>query len=385
MRLIKRLIWIGALVALLSVLIWWFTRSKPVTVSITTLARGTVEATVANTRAGTVTACHRSKLSPAIGGQIESLPVHKGQEVKAGQVLLELWNKDLKAQLALTRDQSRVAEAQAHSACLEADNAKREAVRQERLRKRDVVSEQQLDTALTRASTTEAKCVAARAGLEEAHSRVEVAKAYLERTILRAPFAGVVADINGDLDEYVTPSPPGIPTLPVIDLIDNRCYYVEAPIDEVDAAKVRVGMPVRITLDAFGKRALQGTVSRISSYVLELEKQARTVDVDVRFANNPDLRRLLAGYSADVEIILERRNNVVRVPTEAVINGTEVYVYDPRSHRLKLTRFAPGISNWTWTEAASGLRPGEQVVTSVDRKGVADGVRVTVERNVHKL
>jgi len=383
-RVIKRIGWIAAAVIVALALAWWLTRSRPVTVSVATLARGTVESIVANTRAGTVTACRRSKLSPAMGGQIERLPVTKGEQVHKGQVLLELWNEDLKAQLQLARDEARVASAQERSACLEADNAAREAARQRRLRKNEMVSVEQLDQAMTRANTTAARCTAAKAGTEEAQSRVNLAQANLERTILTAPFDGIVADINGELDEYVTPSPPGIPTLPVIDLIDNSCYYVEAPIDEVDAAKVRVGMPVRVTLDAFGKRSFQGAVSRIGAYVIELEKQARTVDVDVKFSPDTDIHQLLAGYSADVEILLDRKTDVVRVPTESVVNGDEVYVYDPETRRLKLTRFKPGISNWTWTQAVSGLKAGERVVTSVDRKGVGNGVRVAIERHARE-
>lgn len=383
-RLIRRLVWLAVAAIVVSVLAWWLTRSKPVSVSVATLSRGTVESIVANTRAGTVTACRRSKLSPAMGGQIERLPVQKGDQVHKGQVLLELWNEDLKAQLQLARDESRAAAAQERSACLEAANAGRDAARLRQLRKNDMVSLEQLDQAETRADTTAARCTAAKATTEESHSRVEVAQANLERTILSAPFDGIVADINGELDEYVTPSPPGIPTLPVIDLIDNGCYYVEAPIDEVDAAKVRVGMPVRVTLDAFGKRGFEGTVSRIGAYVVELEKQARTVDVDVKFSPDTNLHQLLAGYSADVEILLDRKTDVIRVPTEAVINGNQVYVYDPRNRRLTLTTFRPGLSNWTWTQAVSGLNAGQQVVTSVDRKGVGDGVKVAVERHARR-
>lgn len=383
-RLIRRIVWVAVAVIVVAALAWWLTRSKPVTVSVATLARGTVESVVANTRAGTVTACRRSKLSPAMGGQIERLPVKKGDQVHKGQVLLELWNDDLKAQLQLARDEARAATAQQRSACLEAANATRDAARQRQLRKNDMVSVAQLDQAETRADTTAARCAAAKATTEESHSRVDVAQANLERTILTAPFDGIVADINGELDEYVTPSPPGIPTLPVIDLIDNGCYYVEAPIDEVDAAKVRVGMPVRVTLDAFGKHAFAGTVSRIGAYVVELEKQARTVDVDVKFSPDTDTRQLLAGYSADVEILLDRQADVLRVPTEAVMNGDQAYVYDPRTRRLKLATFKPGISNWTWTQVISGLKAGEQVVTSVDRKGVGDGVRVSMERHADR-
>ena len=92
--------------ALLAAWVWWSTRSKPVEVAVSAVERGTVEKTVANTRAGTVKACRRAKLSPSAGGQIALLPVREGESVKRGQLLLELWNKDLTAQLALTKQEA---------------------------------------------------------------------------------------------------------------------------------------------------------------------------------------------------------------------------------------------------------------------------------------
>ena len=70
-------------------------REQPLSVTVATVAYGHVESTVANTRAGTVKARNRAKLAPAIGGQIASLEVHKGDQVKKGQVLLTLWNEDI--------------------------------------------------------------------------------------------------------------------------------------------------------------------------------------------------------------------------------------------------------------------------------------------------
>ena len=128
-----------------------------------------------------------------------------------------------------------------------------------------------------------------------------MAQATLDRTRLIAPFNGVVAEINGELSEYVTPSPLGIATAPVVDLIDNTCFYVTAPIDEVDVPNIEPGMNSRVSLDAFGDRRFAGKVRRIAPYVLDREKQARTVDVEVKFTIPSDIRQMLAGYSADVE------------------------------------------------------------------------------------
>jgi HlyD family secretion protein len=88
---------------------------------------------------------------------------------------------------------------------------------------------------------------------------------------------------------------------------------------------------------------------------------------------------MLPGLSADLEVILETRNNVPRVPTGAVLEGNRVYVLDPDSGTLKLMPFKPGLSNWAWTEVASGLPDGARVVTSLEREGIADGVRARAE------
>ena len=115
----KRTSWIVlALVALAGGAAYWtYTRPDPVAVAVRPVSRGLVERTVANTRAGTVKACRRAKLSPSIGGQIANLPVKKGDRVKEGDLLLELWNKDLAAQVLLAEREVTATRAKAQSVC----------------------------------------------------------------------------------------------------------------------------------------------------------------------------------------------------------------------------------------------------------------------------
>ncbi len=361
------------LLLLISAALWYAMRPKPVAVKVTRVERGRVERTVANTRAGTVKACRRAKLSPSIGGQISRLPIKEGDRVREGQLLLELWNEDLRAQLKLAKNEADTARAQASATCLNAGKARREADRLLKLSRIGAASEENTDTAVTRAKATEADCRAARATVSSREANIGVIQANLDRTRLTAPFAGVIAEINGELDEFVTPSPIGIPTPPAVDLIDTSCFYITAPIDEVDAPGIQVGMPARVSLDAFGNRHFAGKVRRIADYVLDREKQARTVDVEVSFASPDDIKELLAGYSADVEILLEAHDHALRIPTEAVMEQDEVFVYLPREKRLAKRKIEKGISNWDFTEVVRGLAAGDLVVTNADRTGFKDG------------
>ena len=365
-------------IAAIGAIIWHYTRPVPVEIVIRPVETGQVEKIVANTRAGTVEACRRAKLSPSIGGQIARLPVKEGDSVTAGQLLLELWNDDLVAQTALAESEVTSAESRAKSACLQAEVAQREADRQIKLRRSGSASEEQADKTITRAQSLQAECEATRAAVKTSRARVGVAKANLERTRLTAPFSGIIAQINGELSEFVTPSPIGIPTPPAVDIVDVSCFYVTAPIDEVDAADIDTGLPASISLDAFGNRHFSGRVRRIAPFVLDREKQARTVDVEVEFTRPEDFKHLLAGYSADVEIVLDARKDTLRIPTHAILDGKRVFVYLPDRKVIRERSIQTGLSNWEYTEVVSGLKSGEQVVVNVDRSGIADEAHAVV-------
>ena len=378
-RLLRRIGIVAITVVVAVFFIWRWTQDDAVAVAIATVDQGRVERSVANTRAGTVNACRRAKLAPPAGGQIVALPVKEGDRVRAGQVLLELWNDDTAAQARVADEQVRSTSLRAEEACTRAEVAEREAERSRKLHADGLVPEEQFDRAVSAAKTLRSACNASRAELQQSRARVEVVRATLTRTVLRAPFAGVVAKITGEMGEFTTPSPPGIPTPPAVDLIDDTCLYVTAPIDEVDVARVRAGQPGNITIEALPGRKFPARVRRVAPYVLDLEKQARTVDVEMELLDAEHAKSLLVGYSADVEIILETRENVVRVPTQAIMEGNRVLVFGGDDQKLVERQIQTGIANWEFTEVTSGLAPGDRVVLSVEREGVVAGARAVAE------
>ena len=113
---------------------------------------------------------------------------------------------------------------------------------------------------------------------------------------------------------------------------------------------------------------------RIAPYVLALEKQARTVEVEVVFDNPGDARHLLVGYSADIEIVTAARDGVLRVPTTALQPGNRVLVLGADG-ALEERKVETGLSNWEFTEVRTGLQRGERVVVSLERPGVKAGAR----------
>lgn len=355
---------------------WWLLKPDPtIRVTTTTVSKGAVAQLVANTRAGTVRACQRSKLSLTSGGTVAALHVDNGDRVTQGQLLMSMWNQDQLARLQQAEAQLQVAELARAERCDSSERAAREAKRAQSLATQKLLSDEALDQALTNAELTRHSCQRAAAEISVAAAQLALQQAMLNQTRLLAPFAGVVAEINGEVGEFVTPSPPGIVTPPAVDLIDDSCLYVRAPIDEVDAAGIRVSMPVVVTLDAYRGRQFAASVSRIAPYVQDYEKQARTVDVEARFIQLPDDVLLLIGYSADIEIVLKQQDETLRLPTEAIFAQDQVLVVGP-DNQLQQRTVSTGISNWRWTEIQQGLTAGEQVLLSLDTPGAVAGARV---------
>lgn len=353
---------------------WYLSRKPPIEVELATVSRGTVEAIVVNTRAGTIKACRRAKLAPAAGGQIVKLLVKEGERVTQGQRLLELWNADLTAQHELATQQVATAMSRQRESCIIASNAQRESKRTQQLVAKGFVSSQRAEDAEANAQAQQASCAAASADVKRAQAQLEVTQANLNRTMLNAPFSGVIAQVTGELGEYTTPSPPGIPTPPAIDLIDDSCLYVSAPMDEIDAPKLGIGQKARITIDALVNQTFSGNVRRIAPYVTEIEKQARTVEVEVNFIENTQ-RVLLVGYSADVEVITDQHEQVLRIPTQAIRQRNKVWVLNQQD-RLEERALEIGLSNWVYTEVTSGLQEGDQVLIASDLETISPSIQV---------
>ena len=351
----------GVAIAVVGVVVR-YTVFAPDVVDVRTSAveKGLVEQTVTNTRAGTVRVRRRAELSPQIGGLVVNLPHREGDWVEAGEVLVQLDDSAQKAELLSARTTVEAAVAQADEACLAAELAEKELIRSENLHAKGIASDQNLDILRTDRDRTRAGCVAARAAIEQAAARVGSADVQMAFTTLRAPFSGTIAELSTEVGEYITPSPPGLPIPPVIDLLDPASIYVSAPIDEVDAERIQVGQAVRVTVDSRPDAMIGATVERVAPYVLDVLEQNRTVEVEVKLDDPEAMRGVLPGTSADVEIILESREDTLRIPASAVAEGGGVLVL--KDGVLDEETVEIGLRNWRFAEVLDGLSVGDRVV-----------------------
>lgn len=295
------------------------------------VTRSTVEATVSSVNSGTVRAERITSLAFGTVGRVKEVNCKLGDVVKQGEILAQVENDDL-----LSRLQS----------------AEEEYERSKRLSKSDAMS--QSSVTLARAN-------------------YEAAKTGYEKSLIKAPYNGVIAEMNlevGELSQITAV----IPQAP-IRIVDLEPRYVRAEIDEVDLSKVAVGLQARVKILAVRKAPFKATVRKVVPFVSSVREQDRTSEIELSVDSEGIV--LPAGASADVEVITTIKENALTIPSKAVLGrGSDRYVYTLIEAHLKRIPIQIGISGYTYSEVSSGLSESDQVVLPSDKVELSDGLKV---------
>jgi HlyD family secretion protein len=363
----------------IAAVVLWYTifRSDPIPVRVAVVERANVESSITNSKAGTIKARRRAQLSAEVGARVVATLKRTGERVKRDEVIVKLNDATPRAQLMLAQESLRVAEAARRQACIARDRALRELNRKRNLAKGKIISEDLLDSLESAHEAASASCVAVTAERDKAKAAILAAEAGLAKFVIRAPFDGIIAEMTAEVGEWITPSPPLLTAPAVVDIIDPTSVYVSAPMDEVDSGSIEPGQRAKITVDSHPGTVFTGWVHRVAPYVLAVEAQNRTVEIEAEFDDSDRTMSLLAGTSADIEVILEVHENVLRIPTSALREGKSVLV--PEAGVLVEREIEIGLKNWDFAEVKSGLSEGDQVVVSLDRVEVKPGVDIEIE------
>ncbi len=334
---------------------------------------------------GTVRSRQQSVLSSRIVAAVVAVHVREGQTVRAGQVLVELDDRDVRAQLdrarAGLREATSVLEEVERSIegaerAVESAEAAEELARvthdrYRRLLERELVARQDYDQARSRLRVATAEAARARQALaaqlarrQQAQARIEQARAEVEGAAVAAGHARIVAPGPGIVAartvEVGNLAAPGTPLL----ALDEERYRLEAAVHESDLPRLRLGQRAAVTIDALG-RPLEGPIVEI---VPAADPLSRTFTVKVELPPVPGLRSGLYGRAA----FGVGTREALLVPRAAVTRQGQlesVYVVEGGVARLRLVR--TGKVHTDRLEVLSGLAPGERVV--VDARGVVDG------------
>jgi HlyD family secretion protein len=358
-----------ALVLVIGVVVYLAWPERVIEVRTMVVTKGTVEDIVSSLQAGVVKSKRQVQIRAVVIGRVEELKIKKGDRVKKDQLLLELENSTLRARLRLSKANLSAGESTLRAAILRRDAAKRALGRTSQLADKGAVSRQALDRVQAEFDVSQETVSTAQANLAQLKAAVDLALASLEETRIRASFDGLITGVHVESGESL------VMGAPVVDLVDDSGITVEAAVDEADAGRIKVGMPVRVTCDAFPDEPFFGSLMWVSQVVERDLRQNRHLQVEVGLDGaSPKLK---VGMSADIEILVQKREDVLFVPTNVVMRRGEVHqVYVLTAGRARLRTIQTGLSNWERTEVTGGLHRGETVVVSLEAKGLKDGVQV---------
>jgi HlyD family secretion protein len=355
----SKVLWI-AVIGIIVAFAFAMSGKKTVSVKVAELKPGELRVIVNATTTSTVKSETEVTLSAQRTGRVTKLTVKEGDYVKAGELIarLDLTEESVQADNTLAQSKATFEEAD--------KNLKRS----QDLFSKGMIAQQDLD-AVRRAYE-----------VAQAQYRSSVADAGVKRdySIIKAPFNGVVAKKYTEVGELLMPGKQ------IVQIVDPDHIYVLATIDEVDVGRLRVGQPVTITVDAFPGETFRGTVKRISPIVSGGKLETRTADVWIYF--NEKQRKIKPGMSADVEILVTTLQNVLSVPSQAVIERDgKKQIYVAEGSALKagdttIARLKPiqlGETNWSFTQITGGLSGGTYVITTPEAAGLKDGVKVRIE------
>lgn len=253
--------------------------------------------------AGYVVAQRKAAIASKATGRLEWLGVREGSVVKANEVIARLESRDVGAQAQQAMANIQVARAGVAQAQAEEQDASLAAQRARDLVAKKFLSQSALDTAEARLAKSQAAAASARAALAAAEAAAKAAEVALDQTNIRAPFDAVVLTKAANVGDTVTPFSAATDTKgAVVTVADMSTLEVEADVAEASLAKIKVGQPCEIQLDAFPDRRFRGEVSRL---VPTVDRAKATVLTKVRFLEQdpailPEMSAKVAFLSAAV-------------------------------------------------------------------------------------
>jgi HlyD family secretion protein len=381
--LIKRW-WVWLLVALLvgAALMGLRSRGAPLAVEVATVASAYPSASVSVLNAtGRVVAARRASVSSKGTGRLEWLGVQEGQRVSAGDVIARLENLDVAAQREQAAAQVQVARANLAQATAELDDAQAAWKRAQDLARQNFISGSALDTAEARFNKARAAIDTAKAQIAVAEANLRVASVAFDQTLIRAPFTGIVLTKSANVGDIVTPfSAAAGTTGAVVTMADMETLEVDADVSESSIARITVGQPAEIQLDAYPELRLAGEVSRI---VPTVDRTKATLLVKIRFVERDD--RVLPDMSARIAFLSraltpQERSPVPAVRPEAVVtrDGRELVFVVGTDGRAQAMPVTTGGKVGDLVRI-SGVAPGTRIVAAPSDR-VADGARIAAKK-----
>lgn len=329
---------------------------------------------------GYVVPQRKANISPRIGGRVAKIFVEDGSVVKAGQLIAVLEDADYKAQLLQAEAGLRGAEAREKRAEVDLQDAQRQFDREQIVQQKGVSTPAALDVATARLNGSKAALGAAKADVAAAKALVEVARVNLDNCYVRAPFAGRITQKLTDIGEIVFGfTSAGTGNGGIASIADFSTLQVEADVSESQVAKLTMGTPAEIVLDAFPDRRYRGKVAEVRPRV---DRAKATVTVKVAFVDEPkdvlpDMGAKVTFLKTELSDAAQKAAPTPAIQPDAVVDKGEnkiVYVVQP-DDSIKATPVVTGAPLGNMVSLEKGPPPGTRLVRAPP-SDLHDGMKI---------
>ncbi|NTW52925.1 MAG: efflux RND transporter periplasmic adaptor subunit [Chlorobiaceae bacterium] len=363
-----------------AVAIWMNMREKPVVITTSKSFRKEVVHVV--TATGKIQPEIEVAMSPDVSGEIISLPVVEGQEVKAGDLLFRIQPDIYVNQVEQSRAQMNLSKAQSLEAKSRMLKSADDFSKASMLYKEKLISQTDWLTAKTNAETSRAAYQASQFGIKQNQSLLDQNEERLKKTVVRAPMSGTIVSLKSKLGERVvgTGQFPGTEVLKIANLDSMR---VEVDVNENDIVNVRIGNPVTVMVDAFGDRKFQGVVREIANSATtksaNTQEEVTNFAVKIRVMNHQ--RLLKPGMSGTADIETQRVQNALVVPIQSVTmreaGGKITLKAEDAGKDNKVTQVSGAIRNISGSEGVFVVSNGKAQFRKI-KTGFTDNTDIIV-------
>jgi HlyD family secretion protein len=330
---------------------------------------------------GYVTPRRRATVAAKITARVNEIYADEGMRVEAGQILARLDDSDAKVRLGAA-----IADRDAMAAALgdlrvNLANAEKDLARWSDLYKRNLIAEQQLDTARTTVDSFKARMALTREQVGASEAKIRMAQQDLDNCIVRAPFDGIVVSKDAQRGEMVSPvsAGGGFTRTGIATLVDMTSLEIEVDVSETYIARVQPGQPLTAVLDAYPDWRIP---AKVRTVIPTADRQKATVKVRATFDKLdpkilPDMG-VKVTFLGDAPAAAPAADRVLVPKTALVDEGGKPIVFVYRDGRVERRAVGVGQVRGTEQEVIAGLRDGDQIV--VGAKDLRDGQRVTLKK-----
>jgi HlyD family secretion protein len=372
---------IGAVViVVLGAIIWASLRdSKPKGTEVEVQAAETQTLSSRVKATGEITPEKKVEISAKVVGEIIDLPVVEGQQVRAGELLVQIERDLYEAAQGQARAALRQAEVSVRRQEVQLADAERNLRRARELYDQDLVSQEALDTAQLAVDTAEVEIQAQQHAVDQYRSALRRANDDLARTTIRSPMDGIVIQLECEQGETVVPGSTNLPGSVLMVVADMSTLLAEVEVNEVDVVGVALGQRTEVTVDALGDEPQIGHVVEIATSGRK-DPALGTIRFRVEIELDDPDPALRPAMTAKVAILTATRDAALTVPIQAVVkrklddegeevSGTEakeldeidvVYLIDEGEASIRAV--TTGISDELHVEITEGLEDGDEVV-----------------------